>query len=457
MTSGHRPTGRLLAGLGLLLALATFAAAPVGASEPDPRQSESSQRVLVSRVDTTITPVVADHLGDGLQRAEAEGFDAYVIELDTPGGLVTSMRDIVGGVLASPVPVVVYVSPAGARAASAGAVITLAAHVAVMAPGTTIGAATPVDLEGAEVSDKVVNDAAAQAESLARLRGRDPDFAVDMVRQGRSATVDEALELGVVDARARDLPTALEVSDGRRVALAGGQTAVLRTAGAAVERYDLGLFRKILQVLADPNVAFLLLTIGTLGLIYELATPGVGVAGATGVTALLLALFSLSVLPVNIVGLLLLAVAAGLFAAEAFAPGVAGFAFGGAAVLLLSTVFLFDDAQGVSVDPVVAVPTAVLAAVAAVLAGRVVLRTRRMPSTHTGAESLAGREVTVVTADGPNGRTFTEGGWWTVRSTGADLFTGQRARVLKLDGLVLVVEPLTTEPGGESARPQEAT
>lgn len=429
--------GRLAAVLGVVLALAVAGVQAAGATNSQP-----SGRVLATKVGTAITPVVADHVATGLNRAAAEGFDAYVLELDTPGGLVTAMRDIVEDMLASAVPVVVYVSPHGARAASAGAVITLAAHVAAMAPGTSIGAATPVGLEGEELSDKIVNDFAAQVEALAQLRGRNVDVAVDMVREGRSAAVDEALRLGVVDVRAASLEEALQAADGLTATVAGERRVVVRTAGADVVRYDLGLFRRILQALADPNIAFLLLTLGTLGLIYELATPGIGVAGATGATSLLLALFSLSVLPVNVVGLLLLAVAVGLFVAELFAPGVAGFAFGGAAVLVLAALFLFDDAQGVEVDVMVVLPTAVLTALAAVVAGRVVYRTRKMPSTASGADLFTGQTVTVRDTDGTTGRTFTEGAWWSVRSTGPPLHAGDHVRIARLDGLVLVVEPL---------------
>lgn len=433
VVSLSRLTAAVLVGtLAVLLGSSAAGAADAPVEEP---------RVLVTRIATPITPVVADHIGDALEQADQEGFEAYVIELDTPGGLAVSMRDIVADTLASPVPVIVYVSPPGARAGSAGAIITFAAHVAVMAPGTTIGAATPVGLEGQDVSKKIVNDAAAQAEALAKLRGRNVQFAVDTVRKGRSAPVDEAVALGAVDAQASTLDGALRAADGRRVTVGAEQETTVRTAGAAVQRADMGLFRQILQTLADPNIAFLLLTLGTLGLIYELATPGVGVAGATGATALLLALFSLSVLPVNVVGLLLLAVALGLFVAELFAPGVAGFAFGGAAVLLLSALFLFDDAQGVSVDLAAALPLAIVMFVASVLAGRVAYRSRKLPSTTTGADVLTGRAIPVREADGATGRGFTEGAWWSLRSVGPPLRVGSTVRVVGIDGLVLLVDP----------------
>lgn len=446
--------GRLL-GVWLWGTLAVAVASPpitsAATSAPEVRLNQTASRVLVTEVTTPITPVTADHIEDGLEQAAAGGHAAYVIVMDTPGGLVEAMRHIVADILASRVPVIVYVSPEGARAASAGAVITLAAHVAVMAPGTTIGAATPVGLEGEEVSDKIVNDLAAQAEALAKLRGRDVPFASDIVREGRAVDVEEAVEVGAVDGRATDLAHVLAIADGRRVTLVGDQTAVLQTAGAVVERHEMGAMRRILQTLADPNIAFLLLTLGTLGLIYELTTPGVGVAGATGVTAFLLAMFSLSVLPVNVVGLLLLAVAAGLFVAEVFAPGIAGFGFGGAVVLVLSAVFLFDDSSGVAVDPWAAIPLAVLMFILVVAAGRVALRTRKAPSSTTGSDALVGRLVDVRKADGDRGTTHTQGAWWSLRSTGPPLAPGGRARVVDVDGLVLLVEP--EAPQEEMNRP----
>ncbi|HZJ05262.1 MAG TPA: NfeD family protein [Nocardioidaceae bacterium] len=434
--------GRLI-GAVLVGALAVTAGSGALAQDGPP----ADPRVLVTEVATPITPVVADQVEDGLARAAAEGHAAYVIELDTPGGLMDAMRDIISDILASPVPVIVYVAPDGARAGSAGAFITLAAHVAVMAPGTTIGAATPVSLEGQEIPDKIVNDAVAQAVALARLRDRDVDFAEDMVRDGRSVEVGEALEIGAVDARATSLAGALDEADGMTVTVTGEREVVVRTAGAAVERYDFGTLRTVLQFLADPNIAFLLLTLGTLGLIYELATPGIGVAGATGVTALLLALFSLSVLPVNAVGLLLLAVAAALFVAEVLAPGVAGFGFGGAVVLVLAAVFLFDDGTGVAVDLTAALPLAVVMFVAVVVAGRVAMKTRRAPSTMTGADAITGHRVRVVEADGRTGRTFVQGSRWSLRSTGPPLHVGSEVLVVGIDGLLLIVAPDDAEPG----------
>src|SRR5690606_5905164 len=249
------------------------------------------------------------------------------------------------------VPVVVYVSPQGARAGSAGALITLAAHVAGMAPGTAIGASTPVDLEGGEVSDKVVNDAAAYAEAIADLRGRNPEVAVDMVREGRSLTVEQARDQDVIDIVATSLPDLLAQLDGRVVELGDDRgTVTLRTADARVDEHDMGFFRRVQQALADPNLAFLFLSPGPPGIIYAPAPPGVGAGGVVGVTLILLALFSLAVLPVDVVGLLLLLLAAAMFVAELFAPGVGVAAAGGTAALVLSGIFLFRDSSGVEVS-----------------------------------------------------------------------------------------------------------
>ena len=399
--------------------------------------------VLITRIDGTITPVIADHLVDGVATAERDGHAAYLVELDTPGGLDTSMREIIKAFLGADIPVVVYVTPPGARAASAGALITFAAHVAAMAPGTTIGAATPVDLQGGELSDKVINDAAAFAESVAAQRGRNTEFAVDTVREGRAVTAEEAVRLDVVDLLAPDRGDLLGELDGRTVKVASGNTVTLQTAGATTVEQDFGLFRRLLQLLADPNLAFLFLSLGTLAIIYELANPGVGFGGIAGAIFLLLGFFALSVLPINLVGVLLLGLAAALFVAELFAPGVGVFAAGGTVALVLGGLFLFDGA--VRIDPAVLVPVALVVGGGSVLAGRLAWRARRAPSV-SGREGLLGRQVTVRTADGPTGQVLLDGAWWTARSRDAPLEVGQAVRVVDLDGLELIVDPNKEEP-----------
>jgi membrane-bound serine protease (ClpP class) len=398
--------------------------------------------VLVTEVDGPITPVIADHLEDGIRTAEENGHSAFVVKLDTPGGLDAAMRDIVQDFLGARVPVVVYVAPSGARAASAGTFITMAAHVAAMAPGTTIGAATPVDLQGGEISDKTINDAVSFARSVAGFHDRDTEFAVDAVREGRSITAAEAVQLGVVDLVVRDSNTLLEMIDGRTVVMADGSEVTLQTGGAAIETYDPGFFRNVLWLLADPNLAFLFISLGTLAVIYELANPGLGLAGVIGVILLILGFFSLAVLPVNAAGAALLILAAGLFIGELFVPGIGVLGAGGTIALLLGGLFLFEGPYGVS--PAVLWPVALVVGAGVLLAARLTWRARRAPSA-AGLEALIGRKAVVRVAEGPSGEALVEGAWWRVRSRNGHLTEGQTVTVVATEGLELIVD--TEEDG----------
>lgn len=432
-----RGRGLLAAGLlSLSLGLVLLAGPPAHG------QAAGSQ-VLVSHVDGAITPVTADFLADALEEAERGGYQALVVEINTPGGLDTSMRTIVQRFIGAQVPVIVYVSPQGARAASAGAIIASAAHIAAMAPATAIGASTPVDMEGGDVDRKIINDAAAYAESIARLRDRNVEFAGEMVREGRSVPADQALELGVIDLVSGSLPEVLESVHGREVTVApGDRTVTLQTRDAVAEPYEMELFRRIQQLLADPNLAFLFMSLGTLAIVYELASPGVGAGGVVGVILLVLALFSLSVLPVNVAGLLLLLVAMALFATELFAPGIGIAAAGGAVALLLSGIFLFRDTPALRVSLGVLLPVTAVVAGGVVLAGRLVLRTRGMRSTTTGEDQYLGRVLTVSNSRGERGQALVDGAWWNVRSDGLDLKAGDRVMVIGYEGLDLLVQPV---------------
>jgi membrane-bound serine protease (ClpP class) len=394
-------------------------------------------RILVSTIDGPITPVVADHIEEGTARAAATAFDAYLVELDTPGGLDTSMRDIVQSLLGSDVPVIVYVAPQGARAASAGAIIVLASHVAAMAPGTTIGAATPVDLQGGEISDKILNDATSYTRALAELRGRNEDFAADIVVEGRSVTATEAVEIGAVELIAPSRSDLLTALDGRQVALDESTDVTLRTAGAELVPHDLLWSRAVLQWLADPNLAFLFISLGTLAIVYEVANPGVGFGAIGGAILLLLGFFSLAVLPVSAVGILLLVLALALFVTELFVPGVGVFAAGGTTALVLAGLFLFRGSIGV--DLFVLVPTALVAGGGALLVGRLVWRSRHIPRT-TGAAGMIGARGTIRVADGRRGQAFVNGALWNTRAE-APLRLGEPIRVIGIDGLDLIVEP----------------
>lgn len=439
---------RVLVGTALVAALASNAEA-----SPTP---ETGRHVLITTVSGPITPVIAAHISDGIARAEASGSSAYLVQLDTPGGLDTSMRAIVQDILASEVAVIVYISPQGARGASAGAIITFAAHVAAMAPGTAIGAATPVSgASGDDLDAKIVNDAIAYAQALAELRGRDPDFITDTVREGRSASASEALSLGAIDLVAGSVDELLDSVDGTKVML-GQPTreAQLQTSGATLERQELGVLRSIQQVLADPNIAFLLLSIGTLGLIYELATPGLGVGGAFGLTCLLLAMFGLAVLPVNLVGILFLVLAGVLFAVEVAAPGLGVAAGGGALALVLSGIFLIDDAPGIAISATLILPVAIVVGGFVVIAGRIAMRSRGTPSTTTGDALLIGHRAP-VRLGGAGAQVFIQGAWWGVRPTRPDhhFVDGRDVEVTEIDGLTLVVKSLTD--GLEAVTKQE--
>ncbi|HSL27156.1 MAG TPA: nodulation protein NfeD, partial [Acidimicrobiia bacterium] len=375
------------------------------------------ERVTLVEVDGVITPVVADYIEDAVQAAQSDGSQALVVTLDTPGGLDTSMRDIVEAFLNAEVPVIVYVSPEGARAASAGTFITMAAHVAAMAPATSIGAATPVDLQGGEITDKIINDAAAFAVSVAERRNRDVEFAEQAVREGRSITARQAVAAGVVDLIADDLDDLLSQVDGRQIESLGR---VLTTGDASVTRREMGLFRSVLGTLADPNLAFIFLSIGTLAIIYEAANPGLGFAGIAGVILLLLAFFALSVLPVRGTGVALFVLGIGLLVAELFVPGVGVLAAGGTIALMLSGLFLFEG--DIRVNPGVLWPSAVVLGASSLVAGRAALKARMQPPT-SGAETMIGKMVT-VTRMGDDASAFLEGTWWEVRTRGSELRPG---------------------------------
>jgi len=423
-----------------VLGLAWLMAAPAGNAQLGTSEAPT---ILAARVDGPITPVVAGYLTDGVQQAERGGYQVFLVELNTPGGLDTSMREIIQSFLGADVPVVVYVTPAGARAASAGALITFSAHVAAMTPGTTIGAATPVDLQGGEITDKVINDASAFAEAIAAQRARNTGFAVDTVREGRAVPAAEAHEIGAVDLVVGDRSALLVALDGREVQLNPSTTVTLRTAGATVVDHDLGWTRQLLGVLADPNLAFLFLSLGTLALLYELVSPGMGFGGITGAILLIFGFFALSVLPVTAAGLALLALAAALFAAELFAPGVGVAAAGGTVALLLAGPFMFQGPVGVS--PAVLWPTVALVGGGSLLAGRLARRAHRARPT-TGADALIGHQTVVRSTSGETtGRVRLEGAWWTARTRGEPLHEGQDVRVVALEDLTVVVEPIHTE------------
>lgn len=415
----------------LALLTATPAAATVTSSEPP---------VIVARLDGALSPVTANALIAAVDDAEARGAAALLVEVDTPGGLVTSMREVVQRFLAAQVPILTYVAPNGARAASAGTLIVLSGNVAAMAPTTTIGAATPVTLDGGQVGDKVVNDAASYAEAVAEVRDRDIGFARRSVEAGESITATEAFERGAIDLIAPNRLTLLAQLDGTSVVLGDGSTVTLALEGAPVEVRERSFTSALLARVVDPNLTFVLLALGTLALLVEFANPGVGAGGVTGVILLLLAGFSLSLLPTTLVGLSLLLLAAGLFIAELFVPGTGVMAAGGSVALVVAGLFLFDDASGLAISQPVLLGVAGAVLIASTALAVAVRNAQALPY-RLDDEQLLDEVVEVVVAHGDQGQAMINGERWHVRTDEPPLERGMLVRVLERRGLTLLVEP----------------
>ena len=391
---------------------------------------ETAPRVLAVELANDINPVTSDYLIDAIDRGEKEGYNAVVIELDTPGGLDSAMRDIIKKELDADVPVVVYVSPPGSRAASAGAFITLAADVAAMAPATNIGSSTPVAVGGGEISSdlrrKVINDAAAYARELAETHGRNGDWAEQAVRVASNLGAQEALEQNVVDVVAPDLPTLLEDIDGMTTTPKGF---VLDTAGATIDQVEMSLWKRILDLLVDPNLIVLLMSIGVLGITIEILNPGLIFPGTIGVISLIVGLFGLQVLPVSWAGILLMLLAVAFFVTEAFVPSHGALALAGAVSFIVGALMLFDPAgEGYQVSIWVALAVGgTLALVTAVVATKVI-RARRAP-TKTGREEMVGEIGVVRSAVAPTGLVNVHGEIWKAHTDGEPLASGEYVRV----------------------------
>jgi len=410
------------------------------------RVEATSSRIDVLTVKGTINPVLIEYISYGIDQAEEEGALAVIIQLDTPGGLDTSMRDIIQEIVNSPIPVVVYVSPAGARAASAGAYITLSAHVAVMAPNTAIGAATPVAMGGngeAAMSDemkaKIINDAAAYMRDIAESHGRNAEWAEKAVREGVSATSQEALELNVIDMIAPDLNTLVAQLDGRQVTLLDGSVVTLNTQDATVNHVKMRWYKDFLYAIADPNIAYILLSLAMLGITVEIFNPGLIFPGVAGGISLLLAFYSLGVLPVNYAGVLLIVLAFGLFIAEVLTTTFGLFTAGGVISLVIGSLILFKGASPVfQVDLwLIATVTIIIASLFAFVISRVITAHRRQA--RTGREELAGKTAVVKEALDPEGTIFFKGERWTAISEKGRVETGEEVIINKVDGLTLYV------------------
>jgi membrane-bound serine protease (ClpP class) len=434
-----RRAGRQGVALLLLLLLSAALAAAVPAPEettaPAPAEATGPPVIRAVRVAGVINPVVADFIAEELGEADAAGAAAFLIELDTPGGLDTAMREIIQALLASRLPVIVYVAPSGARAASAGALITLAADFAAMAPGTNIGAAHPVAIgpgEGLEevMREKVVRDAVAYARSIAEIRGRDPGWAEKIVRESVSTPASEALKLGVIDLVAADRAKLLEELDGRTYQR-GDRTLALVSAGAEVRTAEMNWRQRFLDTISSPDIAYLLLMLGILGIFFEIANPGAIFPGTVGAIALLLAFFGLQTLPVNYTGVLLIGVAFVLFILEIGIPSYGLLTIAGLVALGLGSLMLIDAPA-----PFLRISRTVIAAALAVTAGFVILvlafvtRAQRAPFV-SGREGLAGERGEAVTDIHEQGLVFVHGEYWQAFS-GEPIARGEAIEVVRM-------------------------
>jgi membrane-bound serine protease (ClpP class) len=420
----------------LLLATAAQAAAAGGPAGDAPQAGAG--RVLVTRLEGPVSPIMAEALDHAVDRAETAGYEALVVELDTPGGLESSMRQMVKRMFASRRPVLVWVGPTGARAASAGVFVTLAADVAAMAPGTNIGAATPVNLQGpmdSVLARKATNDAAAYARTVARQRGRNAEWAEGAVRQAVSASDSEAVDLHIVDFVATSVTDLLERADGRTWTRSG-VSAALATRGLPVDRLEAGFRRQLLGLLADPNVAYILLLVGFYGILFELQNPGAILPGVIGGIALVLAFFALSTLPVNFAGVALIVLAIVFFVAETQVASHGILGAGGVLALLLGSMFLFQG-EGVRVSRGVIGGGTLATALFFFVVVSAGIRAQRRP-VQSGGPGMRGERGVVVERVAPAGRVRLGDTLWNARSA-EPLEAGTEVEVTAVDGLTVEV------------------
>jgi membrane-bound serine protease (ClpP class) len=427
--TGPRKLARLCMLVSLLLA--TLAATPSWAARP----------VSVIDIDGAITPITVRLLAAAIERAQADGSQALVVQLNTPGGLERSMRSMVQSILNSEIPIIVYVAPTGARAASAGVFLTMAAHVAAMAPATNMGAAHPVAVGGQMDKDmlkKVENDAAAFARTLATERGRNAEWMEKAVRSSVSVTEREALKLKVIDLIADSLPDLLEKVDGRVVKTKRGAV-TLETKGAPVKVIDIRFRDRFLALITDPNIAYILMMVGMLGIFFELSNPGVVLPGVIGGISLILAFFAFQSLPINWAGLLLILFGVALLIAELKIASHGVLTIGGVVSMVLGSFMLYEAPEaGFRVSWAVILPTVGASAGLVVWAVSAGLRAMMRPPT-TGVAGMIGQRAVVRAALDPEGQVQLDGELWRAVAEDAPVPAGETVRVTGVDGLTLRV------------------
>ncbi len=424
------------------LGLVFFLALMVGALLPLTSRA-ANQSIHILHVEGTIVPVVADYIERGIEKAEDENALACIIELDTPGGLLDSTERIVQTIMNADVPVIVYVSPRGAWAASAGTFITLSAHIAAMTPGTTIGAAHPVSGSGEEIPEdqmkKIVEFSAKWMRTIAQERGRNIEEAELAVTESKSFTDVDALEANLIDLRANTLDELIALIDGWELTLANGLEVTLDTSSYATTRNDMSLIEGFLHAISDPNIAYILLSLGSIGIIAEIYSPGTFFPGIIGAISLLLAFYSLGVLDANLGGILLILLAFGLFIGEVLTSTFGIFTAGGITALVLGSLILFPESGALfQVNPwLIAAIAIIVAAVFAFVITRIVRTHRRQA--YTGREELAGKTAVAKTALEPEGIVLFKGERWTAVVEKGKVKPGEEVTITKVDGLKLYV------------------
>jgi membrane-bound serine protease (ClpP class) len=407
-------------------------------------QGASAPHVDLIVIDGSINPAVDDFIGESIARAKSGGARALIVQLDTPGGHLSSTQTIVKKILGSAIPVIVYVAPSGAGAGSAGVFITLAGHVASMAPGTNIGAAHPVAGAGQEIKgvmgEKMENFVASFAETIAQQRGRNAEWAIQAVRKSVSVTEREALKKNVIDIVAKDIDDLLRQADGKKVDL-DGRSEPLALKDARIVRYEMSLKQKIINGVADPNIVYLLLMAGILGLYMEFSHPGVIFPGVAGGICLLLALTGLQLLPINYAGLALILLGVGLLVAEAFAPSFGVLGVGGIISLTLGSFFLFDtESSDLAVDRSIIFTTVATLGTFVLAVSYLVFRSQKSKPT-LGLAGLVGEVGEVRGKLSPAGKIFVHGEYWNAQADG-EIDVGEKVKVVGYDGMCLKVSRL---------------